>query len=300
MNRRQRLIVAIALAVGALAVLPAAAQTFAAGTDPWTTPGGGQTQVNLDSFPAASVLGSTITSSHSPSLKGVPLDSTNMGSPDTLMDRGAISSGQGSLTITALNLAAESDVVLADGRHYSLQVCLSDTGSSSGSIALTRTNSDGGTFNSSFSVLPKLVFTNTSNPNDVVTIDCGSVRCDPLTMSSSNSGWVNTGGSGNFSPSSKGIPVLPTGQRTVANCNGTHTVNVNAPGGFYAGWSASAPTFPQSPPGEQHTDLSWHQPKPPTDCAAQQVNPASAGLKATATAIARKICAVQADPVLNQ
>lgn len=250
-----------------LTALPAAAQTFAAGTDPWTTPGGGQTQVNLDDYPVASLLGSSITSTHQPSLKGVPLDSTGMGSPDTLINRGAITSGSGSLQIAALNLAAESDIVLADGRHYGLQVCLSDTASSSGTITLTQANSDGGTFNSSFDVLPKLVFTNKSNPSDVLTVDCGSVSCTPFTMGASNSGWVKTGGSGNFNPGSKGIPTLPTGSRTVANCNGTHTVTVSAPGGLYPGWSASAPSFPPSPPGEQHNQFSWHHPNPPTDCA---------------------------------
>jgi len=273
---RKSIRAAIILTLGALAALPAAAQTFAAGTDPWTTPGGGQTQVNLDDYPVASLLGSSITSTHQPSLKGVPLDSSGMGSPDTLINRGAITSGSGSLTISALNLAAESDITLADGRHYGLQVCLSDSPSSSGTISLTATNSDGGTFNSSFNVLPKLVFTNRSNPSDVLTVDCGSVSCTPFTMTASNSGWVQTGGTGNFNPGSKGIPVLPTGSRTVANCNGTHTVTVSAPGGFYPGWSASAPTFPPAPPGEKHDQFSWHHPNPPTDCAstktAQQVN----------------------------
>jgi hypothetical protein len=116
-------------------------------------------------------------------------------------------------------------------------------------------------------------------------------------MSASNSGWVNTGGTGGFSPSAKGIPTLPTGQRTVANCNGTHTVNVNAPGGFYPGWTASASTgFPPSPPGERHTDFSWHQPKPPTDCAPQQqqASSASVGLKAT-----RRICQAQIVPTVQ-
>ena len=174
--------VAIALLL-VVAAAPLAAQSFPAGNDSWTTPADGQTQVNLNSFPGAlTALGSPVVSGSTVNLQGSPLSTSQIGKADTLMARGAISGGSGSLSIIALNLASSSNVRLQDGRQYSLQVCASDTASPAGTITLTQANGDGGTFNSSFSVLPKLVFTNVNNPNDKVRIDCGGGGCDPLTM----------------------------------------------------------------------------------------------------------------------
>lgn len=283
--RTLQLAMALALVVAAV---PLAAQSFAAGNDSWTTPADGQTQVNLNSFPGAlRALGSPVVSGTTVNMQGNPLNTSSIGKADTILARGAIASGQGSLTIVALNLTSSSNVALQDGRHYSLAVCLSDTASSAGTITLTQANGDGGTFSSSFTVLPKLVFTNVNNPNDKVRIDCGGGGCDPLTMSSSNSGWVQTGGPGNFDPSSKGIPNLPTGNVSVNNCDGSHTVNLSSRGSFYPGFSAST-GFPPAPPGERHTDLAWHQPKPPNDCA--PAGGAAPSSKTSPAAISR-ICA---------
>jgi len=284
-----QLTVALCLAVAAAPVM---AQSFPAGNDSWTTPSGGQSQVNLNSFPGAlTALGSPVVGSGVINLQGNPLNSSSIGKADTIMARGAISGGSGSLQIIGLNLAGSSNVVLQDGRQYSLQVCASDTASTAGTITLTQSNGDGGTFNSSFSVLPKLVFTNVNPPYDKVRIDCGGGGCDPLTMSASNTGWVQTGGPGNFSPSSKGIPNLPTGNVTVNNCDGTHTVNLSGRGSVYPGWTASSSTgFPPSPPGHRHTDFSWHQPNPPQDCLKTQ-QPLPQGAKA-APDRAIAICAI--------
>jgi hypothetical protein len=234
-----------ALAVLLVAVTPATAQTFAAGNDALNTTAGGASQVNLASFPAAlTALGSSIVGGDVVNLQGVALNSGAMGpSVDTIVSRGAISGGAGSLTIVALNMASVSNLVLADGRQFSLQVCLSDTASAAGTINLTQIGgagaSDGGTFNSSFPVLPKLVFTNASNHSDVLTLDCASGGCNTLTISSTSTAYAQTGGPNNFSPSAEGINALPTGSQTVANCSGTHTINLTAPGGFYPGWALS-------------------------------------------------------------
>jgi hypothetical protein len=279
-----RWLVALPLA----AAMPLAAQTFSAGDDGWTTPSGGQTQVDLSQVPAAlTALGSSIVGGDVINLQGSPLDSTNLGTIDTILGRGAISSGGGSLTIVALNLVSSSNVVLADGRQYSLQVCLSDSAQTAGSISLTVANGDGGTFSSSFSVLPKLVFTNVSNHSDVLTVDCGSGSCDTMTMTASNAGWVQTGGPGNFTPSSYGIDQLPNGNDTVANCGGTHTVALVPANGFYPGWTASggsggssvvprATTFasvgggggfkPSPVPHSHASSAAWHHVTPPQDC----------------------------------
>jgi hypothetical protein len=236
----------VALAALMLAAVPAAAQTFAAGTDALNTLASGNSQVDLSSFSAAlSALGSSIVGGDVVNLQGASLNSSAMGpAVDTLIARGAIGSGAGSLTVLALNMASVSNIVLADGRQYSLQVCLSDSAQTAGTIALTQIGgagaSDGGTFNSSFPVVPKLVFTNVSNPSDVLTIDCASGGCSTLTISSSATGYAQTGGPNSFNPSAEGINALPTGSQTVANCNGTHSVTIVAPGGFYPGWTLSS------------------------------------------------------------
>jgi hypothetical protein len=296
--KRSRLITA-ALAVPALlllAVLPAAAQTFAAGNDALNTQAAGNTQVDLSQFPAVlTALGSTINGGDVINLQGVSLSSSMGPSVDTIVARGAISSGSGSLTIAALNMASVSPLQLADGRQYNLQVCLSDTAQTAGSIALTQANNDGGTFNSSIPILPKLVFTNVSNSSDVLTIDCASGGCGTgLTVTSTGTGYAQTGGTNSFNPSAEGINSLPTGSQTVANCGGTHTITINAPGGFYPGWSLtptgearriSAPAFratgmfdasrsqPQATTGYTFTNTGTfdqhaarHKTQPPLDC----------------------------------
>jgi hypothetical protein len=231
---------AMALAMLALAAVPAAAQTFAAGDDAFNTVGSGSTTVDVSQFPGAlAALGSPIVGGNVINLQGVSLNSAFGPSVDSIVARGAIASGSGSLTLAALNMASASNLLLQDGRQYSMAVCLSDTAPSNGTISLTTTSGDGGTFNSSFNVIPKLVFTNVNNHNDVITIDCGAANCN-LNISSTGSGYANTGGPNNFSPSAEGINSLPTGNQTVANCSGTHTVNILAPGGFYPGWSFSS------------------------------------------------------------
>jgi hypothetical protein len=240
-DRKRRSRMGWMLVLPLAAALPLGAQTFAAGNDGWTTPSGGQTQVNLADMPAVtSALGSPIVGGNLINVQGVPLDSTDLGSMDTLMARGAIASGSGSLTIAALNLVSSASVQLQDGRAYTMQLCLSDTPSSSGSITLTRANGDGGTFSSTFSVLPKLVFTNIHNSSDKVRIDCGGGGCSTLTLTASNAGWVQTGGPGGFDPGVAGVTPMPTGSFTVANCDSTHSVTLAGSSGFYPGFTASS------------------------------------------------------------
>ncbi len=231
---------AMVLAALAGLAVPMAAQTFAAGDDAFNTSAGGATTVDVSQFPGAlTALGSPIVGGDVISLQGVTLSSSMGPSVDSIVARGAIASGTGSLTLAALNMVSSSNVVLQDGRQYQLDVCLSDTAPSTGSITLTQINNDGGTFSSSFSVIPKLVFINVNNHNDVLTIDCAVAGCN-LTITSSGTGYAQTGGTNMFNPSTEGINVLPTGNQTVANCTGTHTVNISAPGGFYPGWTFSS------------------------------------------------------------
>jgi hypothetical protein len=297
-----------------LVAAPAAAQTFAAGDDALNTQAAGSSQLNLASFPAAlTALGSSIVGGDVINLQGASLNSGSMGpSVDTIVSRGAIASGAGSLTIVALNMTSVSNIVLANGQQFSLQVCLSDTAQTAGTISLSQSSGDGGTFSSSFPVVPKLVFTNVNNPSDVLTVDCAGGGCSTLTITSSGTGYAQTGGPNNFSPSAEGI--------------NTHTVNITAPGGFYPGWTLStggdaktaakafrvsrsvdvARVQPQAASGGTFTGTgtldghsSSHKTLPPRDCSGTTPSPpAGAGHGAGATPqLARFFCPTS--PIIN-
>jgi hypothetical protein len=278
------------LLLGALAVAPAAAQsvTVPQGDDGWVTQGGGLSNVNLSSYPISSFFpGGSIVCNSTINLKGTPLNSSQLGSIDTLVTRtidvtlsGPGASGTANLTVHAASLASDnSNVTISGHGTYSLAITLSANGTSTGTMTMTLSNSDGGTFTSSFNVVPKLVFTNVSNPSDVVTIDCGVTSgCPSTTLTSSGTGWVRTGGSGNFSPSGKGVTpihsgIVVNGYTTIGNSN------------FYGGFAASAPSFP--PAGGTHVgNCATHQIRPPVDCApvAQPANPAQPDLNPTTSA----------------
>lgn len=275
-----------------LVALPAAAQdVVSGGDDGWTTPGGGQTQVNLSSFPVRRFLGADPVS-NTVSLKGKPLDQANLGSIDTLISRPSNitlsgGTGSGSLRIEALSLESESNVTLTDGRTFKLRVCLSRFDSSAGTITLTRANSDGGTFSSSLPVLPKLIFTPTAGGSPVV-IDCGTGVCSEMLMASGNSGWVNTGGSGNFNPATAGVTPIKAGVNVDGDCDGVKdnytTVGKGTGKTFHAGFAAQAPTFPPVTVGERHEDLSWHQPLPALDCKTTSTTSAARVVRGNAVA----------------
>lgn len=270
----------VGAALVSLAALPVAADVVSKGDDAWTTPDNGQTQVNLASFPVAAVLGAPPQNNIVP-LKGLPLDQANLGSADTLLYRPddivlVNGTGSGRLRIVALSLQSINNVVLTDNRAFRLRVHLSGVGTSSdGSITLTRTNGDGGTFESSLPVLPKLVFTPVLGGSPVV-IDCGAGACGEMLMASSNSGWVNTGGPGGFDPAQKGATPIRPGIAVDADGDGLKDDYTTAGKGtgntFHAGFSPSS-GFPAVPIGERHEDLAWHQPFPPLDCAAKTALP---------------------------
>jgi hypothetical protein len=256
----QLTVLALALAVVPLA--PLAAETLPATNDGWTTPGGGQTIVDLSGFPVASILGSAPVSS-TVSMKGKPLDSANLGSIDTLLERGAVTLtsnvGTGTLQVVALSLTSESNVALADSRVYHLDLVRSPTPAPVGSITITRTNTSGGTFNSGFDVLPKLTFTNVNPPYDVVNIDCAGGGCTPFHMASSNSGWVNPT-PGGFDPVAKGVTPINSG----VTVQGYTTIGRPTSGATYPGFTPSG-SFPTCGINEQQL-LNSHIGSPAQDC----------------------------------
>jgi hypothetical protein len=277
----QQTILALVLAIVPLAA-PLQAETLPATNDGWTTPGGGQTLVDLSGFPVASILGSAPVS-NSVSMKGKPLDSTNLGSIDTLLERGTVTLtsnvGTGTLQVVALSLTSESNVTLHDGRVYHLDLVRSPTLGAVGSITVTRTTADGGTFSSGFDVLPKLTFTNVNPPYDVVNIDCAGGGCNPFHMTSSNSGWVNPS-TGGFDPNARGITPIRSG----VTVQGYTTIGRPTSGATYPGYSPSRPSFPPSPVNEQQL-LNSHQGSSAEDCKS------TGSLAAKSLVIAHTLCA---------
>ena len=269
------------LLLAALAAAPAAATTVTVpqGDDGWVTQGGGLTNFDLSGYPISSAFpGGSISGSSSVNLKGSPLNSSSLGSIDTIVSRTTDATAtiggaavNANLTVRALRLVSDnSNVTITNHGTYSVKVNLSTTASSTGTMAITATNSDGGTFTSSFTIVPKLIFTNVSNPSDVVSIDCGvTTGCPSLTLSSTGTGWTRTGGSGNFSPSSKGVTIIGSGIGVDADGNGSNDYTTVGTSNFYAGFAASSGTgFPPAPgthtaPNHSHVTL------PPTDCTTQ-------------------------------
>lgn len=279
----------LAAALLAAVVTPAAAQSYPAANDGWKTPGGGQSTVDLSQFP--NVLGSAYVNPVV-SLKGKPL-SSQLGTIDTLLERGPVTlnggTGTGTLRIVALSLESESLVQLQDGRSYRLNVTLSSTPSPTGSITLTQANPDGGTFSSSFDILPKLTFTNVNPPGDVVNIDCASGGCPQFTLSSSNSAWVTKFGPspGNFDPVAAGVTPIAAG----ITVQGYTTVGTNH--AVVPGITPNRPSYTPAPISEEDR---WarHRVDTPRDCLRTTTTTTTSTAKALQTA--SKLCAQVAEP----
>lgn len=289
MRNSWRSLLAAAL-LAAVVVAPAAAQSYPPANDGWKTPGGGQSTVDLSQFP--NVLGSRYVNPVV-SLKGKPL-STQLGTIDTLLERGAVTlsggTGTATLRIVALSLESENPVQLQDGRSYRLQVRLSNTPSPAGWITLTMTNPDGGTFSSGFDVLPLLTFTNVSDPADVVRVDCGSGGCPRLDMSSSNSAWVTKFGPspGNFSPVAAGVTPIAAG----ITVHGYTTIGTNH--AVVPGFTPNRPDYTAAAIAELDLWLS-HFVNPPQDCKKTTTTTTDGTAKAV-TAIALCPVAEPTDP----
>jgi hypothetical protein len=283
---------AVALvALLAVAAVPAGAQTLRAGNDGWSTPGGGQTMIDFGGYPDVLGWGG---SPPVVSIKGKALDSANLGSIDTLLERGGTvldASGYGSaaLRVVALSLESEGDFQV-NGTWYHLNITLADN-AKSGKISLTKINSDGGTFSSSFPVVPRLSFT--TGGSEVAAIDCANVSCPDTTMTSSNSAWSTALG-GSFDPAAQGVTPIRAG----ITVQGYKTIGSN--GDVVPGFTPDKGAgFPVATITEQDR---WakHQVRPVQDCkkggGTASASAASSRAAAVATPIAVKLCDAVATP----
>jgi hypothetical protein len=127
-------------------------------------------------------------------------------------------------------------------------VALSEQGSGPGTITATRLTPDGGRFNSSFPVVPKLVFTDGSGKQ--VVIDCGVASgCrSPFTLSLSNYCWVVAHGPNGFDPAAMGLTPIEGGIAVDGTGDGVNdyvtigNTQSGSPGlGLYTGYDAAPP-----------------------------------------------------------
>lgn len=306
--RRQSWILVIAVVL--LAAMPVAAQTHtvAAGDDGWVTQGGGLTNLNLAGWNLSSVFpgGSVVSGTALVNLKGKPIK-PSLGSIDTIVRH----TGSHTFTffgevrtipvqIVGLSMVSDNDSVGISGYGtYNLEVYLSTAAAGTGSMSVKQVNGDGGTFSSSFAVYPVVVFVNTANPADRVRLDCGAVTgaCGAVRLNSTGTGWVHTGGPGNFNPTTAGVTPLGAGIAFDANGDGVNdTTTIGRTNTFIPGFAAAS-GFPVAAGVHEHADYSArHITKPPQDCL--QTNPDS-DTGVTGNAVAEPVpslCPIVAEP----
>jgi len=278
MNLRRTLLAAglsLALAV------PSMAQIIKAGDDPLSTPGGGGSHVDLSSYPIKQIFGAPVDGNPVVSLVGESLGpGPELAGIDTIMRRskdiviGSSGSGEGPLDIVALRLVSEKPVSIG-GVAYTMRVVLSEFHNNipSGKLSLRLANGDGGTFDSSFTIRPKLVFTSQEGREKTV-IDCGAVPCGPgsdLTMQASGVSFAIMGGPGKFT--GQGVKTLRAGILVDSDGNGTLDAATLASSNVSIG---TRPVSPFNPgPVDKYKQSTVHQGFPPTAAAVASVLPYS-------------------------
>ncbi len=219
------------------------------------TTGGGSTTIDLAQYPIQQIFGASVSGNPVVSLIGESLGAgsdlagfntiVRLPSNITINTSG---SGTGPLLLVALRLLSEAPVTIGSA-SYDLRVFISEFSGSvqPGSVTFTFANGDGGTFNSNFSVRPRLIFTNRSTGVSTV-IDCGAVTCaggQDIQVRATSVPFVISGGPGNFQPSSKPIKQLKAGLRVDGDGNGVAELTTSGTTNFFPGVSAST-GFPVS------------------------------------------------------
>lgn len=227
------------------------AQRINPGDDGLTTPGGGRTKLDLSGFPIERIFGAKVDGNPVVSLRGESLGTGALDGIDTIVRRSrgvdvSTGGGTGPLEIVALRLAGEAPVSIG-GRSYGLHIYLSEFRSDVkvGSVTFHMNNADGGTFNSSFNVRPKLVFTDGSGNSTA--IDCGAVVCGDgtdLKMSATDASFTISGVPGGMDPKAKGIKGLPAGLAVDGDGDGVAELTTAASSNLFIGVIPSRPTFP--------------------------------------------------------
>lgn len=234
---------AVGAAALSLALAPAAlAQvTLLGGDDPWQTPPttpakGTETFVDFGSIPLG---GGFFGPGSDPfvgriDLEGEPLPTDPpgaLGDIDTIVRRTADTaplnvndSDTVPIEIVALSLRSTQPITVTynGGQNpelWDVRLCLSEAfAQTPGSITVTRTSQDGGTFDSTLPVIPKIIFSQQQFPFSQQVID------NPLlgvTFSSTGSKWALAIPDGSLNPGALGIQQVPVGVDVDGDCNGS-------------------------------------------------------------------------------
>jgi len=247
LNRKWMYVAAIAL----LMASAASAQRILPGDDGLTTPGGGKTTLDLAGFPIEKIFGAKVDGNSLISLRGESLGSGALDGIDTIVRRSrgvdvSGGGGTGPLEIVALRLVGEAPVSIG-GKPYGVHIYLSEFRGDvkPGAVTFRMANADGGTFNSSFNVRPKLVFTGSDGKS--TSIDCGAVVCgdgSDLKMSATAGNFTLSGIEGGMDPKAKGIKSLPAGVPVDGDGDGVPELTTLASSNLFIGVIPSRPTFP--------------------------------------------------------
>jgi len=169
-------------------------------------------------------------------LEGAPLTTEPpqaLGQADTIIRRSPDQCPTGvgnSLTveveIVALSLASTEpiEVTFNGGQtteEWDVSVCLSQRGQSTGELTMTLDEEDSGTFDSRVPVLPRFIFTRSSD-GETIELDCGDADspCEALQLEGEGNGWVLINGPGEFDPADQGIVNVPQGVQFDGDCDG--------------------------------------------------------------------------------
>ena len=154
--------------------------------------------------------------------QGLPLETNPAGAlglGDTVVERSSdtlpLDIGQSDVVpveIVALSLVSVQPIEVTQlggggaSTFWDVHVCLSSAGQTPGSMTITRDSSDGGTFDSSFSVTAKFLFLEVGGTG-MAEMDCGVGLCSPLQLEGSGNAWALVGGPNGFARATLGITV---------------------------------------------------------------------------------------------
>lgn len=178
--------------------------TIPAGTDLWTTPGGGQSFQDFSENPIPADFFGQGSEPFNGTIEfmGVPVGEQALGdNVDTGVTRleDAVLSGPGSeamvpVEIVLLNLQSVEPITVMindEQTRWDVNVQLSQGQQNQrGSMTIRQTSEDGGTFDALFPVIPRFTFFDTEGRREQVQLDAGEIPGFDVEMESLNAPWL--------------------------------------------------------------------------------------------------------------
>ena len=198
---RRPIVSALATALAAIAAPPDARGGIPAGDDCFRTECGGGTEFNFcDSAIPAGFFGP----GSDPFTGSVEMGgNAEPGTPDTVahrlqaMEFGPLPAhGFTPIELVQLNLASCNPITVTfnggrNAQQWDVGATLSEAAPGLGTMTVTKTHDNGGTFEAEFPVQPVFTFTRAGDPRDVRVLDTGSENLPPLSLSTRDGTWVH-------------------------------------------------------------------------------------------------------------